>query len=86
VPFRLKVDNIPPRVRIATKRDGLGDHLTFRLSETSLVALTAPGQVKRSYLVAPGRNVEWSLPRTVHTASFVVVDRAGNQVARRLSW
>jgi uncharacterized membrane protein YgcG len=84
--FTLKVDNVRPRLlRLSTWRDPLGHMLDFRLSEVSTVDLTGIG-VKRHYLVAANRDIRWTLPGGLSSASLAVTDRAGNQVSRRLKW
>ena len=86
--FRLKVDNVPPRLlMVSSARTGSADVLSVRVGESAFLSVRARGMKKRRpVLVAARRLVTLHLPRSVRVATLVVRDRAGNVVARRVSW
>jgi hypothetical protein len=87
-PFRLKVDNVPPRLlRLKTTRAGGGAMLSVRVSERSAMTI-AGAHVSRHglFLLSAKRTFEFRLPAGVRIARLILRDRAGNKVVRRLVW
>jgi hypothetical protein len=78
--FRLKVDNTPPRILLASTSGG---RLNLRVSEKSFVSFAGRGG--KPVLVAAGRINNLQLP-SGRSATVVVRDRARNRVTRRISW
>ncbi len=87
-PFRLKVDNVRPRLlRLKTTRAGGGDLLSVRVSERSSMTITGAHVSRhRPRLLSAKRTFEFRLPAGVRIARLVLRDRAGNKVVRRLVW
>lgn len=85
--FRLKVDNIRPRLlRLATSRGVGGDVVTLKLSERSTVAITGRGLKWHRRVLAARRLSILRLSTHVNRATMIVTDRAGNRLVRRLNW
>lgn len=97
--FRLKVDNVRPRLlSLATTSTGGAHLLELSVSETSsmsvvdragLVALhPLSGQAvfRRPLVIAAHRTIRMRLSASVKTARLVLRDRAGNTLVRRLVW
>jgi hypothetical protein len=87
-PFRLKVDNVPPRLlTLTTTRAAGGDLLRVRVSERSSMTITGAYVSRhRSRLLSAKRTFEFRLPAGVRIARLILRDRAGNKVVRRLVW
>lgn len=84
--FRLKVDNVRPRLlRLATARGGV-DLLTLRISETSQLKIVGRHVHWRTRLIAARRTMTFQLPASVRRAQLILRDRAGNTVVRKLVW
>jgi hypothetical protein len=85
--FRLKVDNVRPRLLLlATSRDAGGDVLTLKISERSTITITGRGVKLHPRALAARRLTILRLPTRVARATLVVSDRAGNRLIRRLHW
>lgn len=84
--FRLKVDNIPPKiVTLSTTSTARAHVLTLRLSEH--VRLQLIGRHLHRSLRVPGlRLVHVNLPASVKKVRLIARDRAGNTIGRRLRW
>jgi hypothetical protein len=86
-PFRLKVDNTPPRLLLlSTTRSARGDMLRLRVTERSSMAVVGRHLRRRSALIAGHRTIEVRLPSGPRVARLILRDRAGNTVLRRLVW
>jgi hypothetical protein len=86
--FRLKVDNIRPRLLLlATSRKAGRDLVTLRVSEKSWVTIGSRGiKWPHPKVISAHRLSVLRLPARVRAAKLVVRDRAGNQVVRNLRW
>lgn len=86
--FRLKVDNVPPRLTLlSTGRTATAHTVTVRVSEVASVGIHVTGmKSRRAVLVAARRVVTLHLPTSVRSATLVVRDRARNTVFRHLTW
>jgi hypothetical protein len=97
--FRLKVDNVPPRLlSLSTRRTARAHLLGLRVSENSsisvvtragYVALSTPSgrRIHRPWVrIAANSPAHLRVSSTVKTAKLIVRDRAGNTVVRRLAW
>jgi hypothetical protein len=88
-PFRLKVDNKPPRLlKLSTTFDSTGGHrLNLRVSErSSMKILGRHVGHRRLVFVEPHRTIHVLLSAKVRKARLVLRDRAGNRVVRKLVW
>jgi hypothetical protein len=87
-PFRLKVDNVRPRLlTLKTTRASGADLLSIRVSERcSLRIIGAKDLGRRPRLLAARRTLQFRLPASVRIARLVLRDRAGNKIVRRLVW
>jgi len=84
--FRLKVDNVRPRLlRVSTTRRGV-DLLRLRVSERALATVVARNVHRRRVRIAARHTVYLQFPASMRTARLIVRDRAGNTVIRRLVW
>jgi hypothetical protein len=84
--FRLKVDNVRPRLlRLATARGGV-DLLTLRISERSRLKIVGRHVHWHTRLIAARRTMTFHLPASVRRARLILRDRAGNTVVRKLVW
>lgn len=85
--FRLKVDNIRPRLlRFRAIRTAYANVIELRVSESSVIRVHARGLRARSAHARARRTLFIHLPRRVHNATVVVRDRAGNSIVRRARW
>lgn len=84
--FRLKVDNVPPRLlMLSATRSGGADLLRLRVNEKASVMLAGRGvRWRRPVLIAAHTNVNLKLAASVRTARLILRDRAGNRIVRRL--
>jgi hypothetical protein len=87
-PFRLRVDNVPPRLlRLTTTRAAGGGLLSVRVSERcSLTIIGASLSGRRSRALPARRTFAFRVQPRVSIARLVLRDRAGNKVVRRLVW
>jgi hypothetical protein len=85
--FRLKVDNVRPRLLLLRTSRGAGsDLLGLRVSERATVSLAAPGLKWHRKTLAAKRLVMLRIPARVGAATLIVSDRAGNRVVRHVHW
>ena len=86
--FKLKVDNTPPRLlSLRTRSTGGGRRVSFRVSEKSHMRIAGSGPRYRHWVSVPRRRLFIAtLPSSVHQARLILRDRAGNTVARKLTW
>jgi hypothetical protein len=87
--FRLRVDNVRPRLMmLATTRSGGHAALSLRLSERSSITINGRRGVKWPHrrTLAGRHRFTFRFPGSVHAATLVVVDRAGNRLVRQLHW
>jgi hypothetical protein len=85
--FRLKVDNVRPRLLLLrTSRAGGSDLVGLRVSERSTVTMAAPGLKWHRKTLAAQRLVVLRLPARVGAATLIVSDRAGNRLVRHMHW
>ena len=97
--FRLKVDNVRPRLLSLSTTTIAGAHLLdLSVSENSLIAVVGRGgyvalhpqsghTVRRRWvLIAAHRPIHTRVSASVKIARLIVRDRAGNTVVRRLVW
>lgn len=87
-PFKLKVDNTPPRLLSLRLTTAGSLHLaSFEVSEKSRMWITgARTRYSHSVLIAAHRLITVRLPGRVRHANLVLQDRAGNRVIRKLRW
>jgi hypothetical protein len=86
--FDLKVDNTPPRLLyLRTRSTGSGRRVSFRVSEKSHMRI-AGGGLRYSHWVVVARRklITATLPGSVRHARLILRDRAGNTIARKLTW
>jgi hypothetical protein len=83
----LKVDNVPPKVLSFAVR-GLSPHtnLVIRASENVRISIQRAGHAITPTRAGGRRAIAIRLPSTGGTATVVLVDRAGNVVARKINW
>jgi hypothetical protein len=86
LPFKLKVDNVRPRVLFLQTARGSGNLLSLRVSEKSSLTIVGLHVSWRTRLIAAHRTVHFHLPSAVRNARLILRDRAGNTVIRRLFW
>lgn len=87
--FRLKVDNVRPRLLLlGTTRTAGSDVLRLRVSELSFMEVVGTNVPHhRPWLIAPNRTYNnFRFPSRVRTARLIITDRAQNRVVRRLVW
>lgn len=84
-PFRLRVDNTPPRFLRLSARGGSPNLLYLRVSERVSLQVVA-AHVHRRLFVAARKLITLRMPASVHSVRLILRDRAGNRVARRLAW
>jgi len=85
--FRLKVDNVRPRLLLlSTTRSGRVHLLQVRVSELSSMSIVGRGVHRRTVLIAGHRTIRAHLSARVTTATLIISDRAGNTVVRKLVW
>ena len=86
-PFRLRVDNVPPRLlRLTATRAAGGGLLSVRVSERCSMRITgAYLSGRQSRVLLARRTFELRLAR-VGITRLILRDRAGNKVVRRLVW
>jgi hypothetical protein len=84
--FRLKVDNVKPRLLLLSTT-GTGVHLlTLSVSELSSMSIVGRNVHRRPVLIAARRTIRVHLSASVRTARLILTDRAGNTLVRRLVW
>ncbi len=84
--FRLRVDNVRPRLlQLATAR-GAVDLLSLQVNEKSWLKIVGRHVHLRTVRVPAHRTIHLRLPASVRTAQLILQDRAGNTVVRRLVW
>jgi len=96
--FRLKVDNIPPRIlTLSTASTARAHQLSVRVNERGTLSVVGrhgalllhlpSGHLHRGPLrIGAYRVVHVSLSAKVKSANLIVRDRAGNTARRRLKW
>jgi hypothetical protein len=86
--FRLKVDNIPPRLLSLSTTSADGVHLlNLSVSENSSISVVRPGATHHRWIsIAANRSVSVRIPARIKTATLIVRDRAGNTILRKLAW
>jgi hypothetical protein len=85
-PFRLKVDNIRPRLLRLATLSGPVHLLSLRVGEKSWLTVVASNVHRRPVLIPARRTITVRLPASVKSARLILRDRAGNTVVRRLVW
>jgi hypothetical protein len=84
---QIRVDNQAPRlVKLNVHRTGHGTSVTFRASETVRLSVKLGSRVVKSVTLLGGRTMSVALPKGTHSATFLLVDRAGNRAHSRVSW
>ena len=84
--FRLKVDNVRPRLlRLATLSGG-SHVVSLEVNEKSSVKIVGRNVHHPRVLIAAHRLVNLHLAASVRAARLIVSDRAGNAVVRTLHW
>ena len=86
--FRLKVDNIPPRLlRLHATTAAHGHVVTFKVSEKSSMSIVGAGAKYRRWVrIAAHRTIHETLPASVGHVRLIFRDRAGNRLIRKLAW
>ena len=86
--FRLKVDNTPPRLlSLRTSTTRKGRLVSFRVSERSKMRIAGGSSRYSQWLVvARHKLITATLPGSVRHARLILRDRAGNTIARKLTW
>ncbi len=86
--FRLKVDNVPPRLLwLRTTTSARGHVVRFKVSESSSMSIVGAGAKHRRWvLIARRRTIQETLPYRVRRVRLIFRDRAGNQLIRKLAW
>jgi hypothetical protein len=86
-PFRLKVDNVPPRLlRLKTTRAAGRHVLSVRVSERASMTITGAHMSRHRSWLSAKRTFKFRLSARVRIARLILRDRAGNKVVRRLVW
>jgi hypothetical protein len=86
-PFRVKVDNVRPRLLRLTATRAAGRHLlTVRVSERALMTITGAHMSRHRSWLSGRRTYKFRLPAKVRVARLVLRDRAGSKVVRRVVW
>jgi hypothetical protein len=84
--FRLKVDNVRPRLlEVATTRRAV-DVLTLRVSERSWLRIVGRHAPNRTVRIPAHRTIHLRFLASLRTGKLVLWDRARNTVVRRLVW
>jgi hypothetical protein len=85
--FRLKVDNVRPRLLVLSTTRTAGVHLLqLSVSELSTMSILGRAVHRRPVLIAAHRTIRVHLSVAVKTARLVLTDRAGNTLVRKLVW
>jgi hypothetical protein len=84
--FRLKVDNLRPRLLLLSTTSTGVHLLRLRVSELSSMAIVGRHVHRRPVLIAARRTIRVHLSASVKTARLILTDRAGNTLVRRLVW
>ena len=85
--FRLKVDNIPPRLLLlTTTTSARGDVVRLRVNENSWMQIAGGGAKRRWVPVAAHKTIRVILPGGLRHARLILRDRADNRLIRNLSW
>jgi hypothetical protein len=87
--FRLKVDNVPPRLlMLSTSRSGGRDVVALRVSEKAAATISGSGITPRRHpwVLSAHRLYYLRLPSRARTGRLTLSDRAGNRFVRRLAW
>ena len=86
--FKLKVDNIPPRLlRFRTTTTARGHVVSFKVSEKSSMSIVGGGAKYRRWVrIAAHRTIHETLPGSIRHVRLIFRDRAGNRLIRNLAW
>jgi hypothetical protein len=85
-PFRLKVDNVRPRLlRLVTLSGGV-HLLSLEVSEKVSVKIVGAHVHHPPVLIAARKTINLHLSASVRSARLILTDRAGNTVVRSLHW
>ena len=86
-PFRVKVDNVRPRLLRLTATRAAGRHLlSVRVSERASMTITGAHISRHRSWLSARRTFRFRLAGNVRIARLVFRDRAGNKVVRRVVW
>ena len=82
---QLRVDNVAPHfVLLQQTAEGTNVRLALRASEAARLSVLAKGRILRTRSLKARQLITFTLPTGLGADKLVLVDRAGNQTARRL--
>jgi hypothetical protein len=85
--FRLKVDNVRPRLlHLSTANLGRVHLVELKVSEISKMSIVGRNVHRKPVLIAARRTIRAHLSARVKTARLILSDRAGNTLVRKLVW